>query len=92
MSYLDGTVMAIIVKHSETFKVPPRKYTYCTDCSHWEPIPFHDGGGICLAKPAKRVRRKPVPGFQEYRNYLTRVSKNNCSANLFPTAAFYKDI
>ncbi|UCG83563.1 MAG: hypothetical protein JSW38_01730 [Dehalococcoidia bacterium] len=22
----------------------------CEDCYYWEPIPFHDSGGVCMAK------------------------------------------
>ncbi len=28
---------------------------YCEDCSKWEPIPFHNDGGMCLVRAGTPV-------------------------------------
>jgi hypothetical protein len=43
-----------------------RLFGRCTDCREWEPIPFHDKGGVCLASttaPANWLSRLGLPGM-----------------------------
>ncbi|MGB2884440.1 MAG: hypothetical protein WBC47_02510 [Dehalococcoidia bacterium] len=35
---------------------------YCEDCEDWEPIPFHNEGGVCLRHRVP-VRRQLTPDF-----------------------------
>ena len=51
------------------------KVECCEQCGHWEPVPFHDRGGVCLLRrkapsywriagtsqnPSARASQKPV--------------------------------
>ena len=42
-----------------------RTCSRCTDCSEWEPIPFHHRGGVCMARTAGRKRRLPALSLLE---------------------------
>jgi hypothetical protein len=37
-----------------------RTCSRCTDCSEWEPIPFHHRGGVCMERTAGRRRLLPA--------------------------------
>ncbi len=41
---------------------------YCEDCEDWEPIPFHDKGGVCL-------RHRMPMGRQITPDFLRRAAK-----------------
>jgi len=36
----------------------------CANCEGWEPIPFHDNGGVCLAKAGMPVYRQTARGYR----------------------------
>jgi hypothetical protein len=42
-----------------------RTCSRCTDCSEWEPIPFHHRGGVCMVRTAGRRRLLPALGLFE---------------------------
>ncbi len=33
----------------------------CEDCRYWEPIPFHDMGGVCIPPVEMPVARLIIP-------------------------------
>jgi len=35
----------------------------CWNCPKWEPIPFHDKGGICLVRSVTHTNRWAFPDF-----------------------------
>lgn len=36
----------------------------CANCDGWEPIPFHDNGGVCLAKAGIPVYRQTARDYR----------------------------
>ncbi|MEE8373857.1 MAG: hypothetical protein V3R87_09065 [Dehalococcoidia bacterium] len=36
----------------------------CANCDEWEPIPFHDNGGVCLPKAGIPVYRQTARGYR----------------------------
>ncbi len=41
----------------------PMHVECCEHCKEWEPIPFHDDGGVCLAEREMSVHRLSTPDF-----------------------------
>lgn len=39
----------------------PMHVECCEHCKEWEPIPFHDDGGVCLARHEMSVHRLSTP-------------------------------
>jgi len=33
----------------------------CSKCGYWEPIPFHDNGGVCMAPKGSSKPRFVIP-------------------------------
>ena len=46
-------------------KLCPMHVECCEQCQNWEPIPFHDDGGVCLARGEMSMRRLSTPDFPD---------------------------
>ena len=51
-------------KNSKATRGCGRPWRRCTDCTQWEPIPFHNSGGVCMARvetPSRRLLTWDLP-------------------------------
>jgi len=53
----------------------PMHVERCEHCQEWEPIPFHDDGGVCLAGRGMSVHRRSTPDFGNKRANLPAIKK-----------------
>ena len=48
--------------------------SYCVNCKHWEPIPFHNNGGVCTAK--KYIKAPRITSVKAHLKGSLFISKN----------------
>lgn len=53
----------------------PMHVECCEHCKEWEPIPFHDDGGVCLARHGMSMHRRSTPDFGNKGANLSAIKK-----------------
>ena len=53
----------------------PMHVECCEHCKEWEPIPFHNDGGVCLARREMSTHQGSSPGFGNKGANLVAIKK-----------------